>query len=164
MIEGFLVLADSASTDQATSKVNLLGAGWSLTGPVIPPAAIAGFLRIPWNEAVDEARFQLRLVDEDGNDVKVPTVNAGLRPVVIEGSMALANASPENEVARKVPLTLSFAMTIPSLPLTPGRAYRWILDVDDVEVASAQFAVRPESRHEELENKRDETALTPEDD
>ncbi|MEO3804911.1 hypothetical protein [Nonomuraea sp. B1E8] len=144
MIEAFLVLADSATTDRASGKVHMLGAGWSLTGPAIPPSAITGFLRIPWNEAGDEVRFRLQLLDDAHQAVTLLHDEADTRPVRYEGTVALRNAQPADEVMWQVPMNLSFAISIPPLPLASGRTYEWMLEVEDVEVASVRFAVRPE--------------------
>ncbi|WP_214327831.1 DUF6941 family protein [Nonomuraea sediminis] len=145
MIEGFLLLADAASTDQPSGKVNLLGAGWSLTGPVVPPGAIAGFLRIPWDEAKEQLKFTLRLVDNDREDVRIPVDEGEMRAISFNGNLALQEAQQDGSSDEDVPMNLCFAISLPPLPLTPGHTYEWILEVGAAEVASVRFAVRPEA-------------------
>ncbi|NUW46223.1 hypothetical protein [Nonomuraea rhodomycinica] len=144
-MEAFLVLADSGNTDQATGKVHLLGAGWSLTGPVVPPSAVAGFLRIPWNDVKEDFTFRLRLVDDARNPVEIPLADGQAKPVGFEGGLDVGFDQPQEDVARRIPMNLSFSLNIPPLPLVPGRVYEWILDVGEVEVASVRFGVRPET-------------------
>ncbi|MGW3344515.1 DUF6941 family protein [Nonomuraea rubra] len=141
-MEGFLVLADSATTDKASGKVHMLGAGWSLTGPTIPPSAITGFLRIPWDEAGENMRFRLRLVDHDREGVKLAHTDGETRAVGFEGSLGSRNPSEPDEVTKQVPMNLSFAISVPPLPLPAGRVYEWLFEIEDVEVASVRFAVR----------------------
>jgi hypothetical protein len=142
VIHGFLVLADSASTDASSGKVHMLGAGWSLTGPKVPPSAVAGFLRIPWDEAGEEIRFRLRLVDEDREAVKLLNEDGQSLTIQFVGSLGLPNAQPADEISKKVPLNVSFGLSISPLPLPVGRVYEWIFDVGETEVAAVQFAVR----------------------
>ncbi|MGR6922285.1 DUF6941 family protein [[Actinomadura] parvosata] len=141
-MEGFLVLADSATTDEDSGKVHMLGAGWSLTGPAVPPSAIAGFLRIPWDEAGQDLRFRLRLLDHDRKEVKLAHADGDTRAVGFEGALGLRHPPKPDEVTKRVPMNLSFAVPVPSLPLTAGRVYEWLLEVEEVEVASVCFAVR----------------------
>ncbi|QYC39539.1 hypothetical protein Nocox_09595 [Nonomuraea coxensis DSM 45129] len=142
-MEGFLVLADSGNTEQATGKIHLLGAGWSLTGPAVPSSAVAGFLRVPWDDVKDDLTFHLRLVDADRNPVEVPLIDGKTRMVGFQGQLGIGDDRPKEGVERQVPMNLSFALSIPPLPLTPDGVYEWILDVGDVEVASVRFGVRP---------------------
>lgn len=143
MIEGFLVLADSATTDRASGKIHMLGAGWSLTGPAVPPSAIAGFLRIPWGEASEQVRFRLHLIDEEGEPVKIPQGDGGDLPIGFEGTLALNDAQADHEEAKWVPMNLSFSVSLPPLPLTTGHPYEWIFEVEGSRVASVRFVVRP---------------------
>ncbi|MGP3928892.1 DUF6941 family protein [Nonomuraea sp. KM88] len=142
MIEGFLVLSDAASTDAATGKINVLGAGWSVTGPTVPMAAVVGFLRAPWEEVRQKIRFVVRLQDEEGQPVRPFTDGDGALSFSGEFAPDIDQAEP---MARRVPLNVSFAIPIPPLPLTAGHVYEWILAANDVEVASVSFVVRAEA-------------------
>ncbi|MET8865787.1 hypothetical protein ABZW11_22855 [Nonomuraea sp. NPDC004580] len=142
MIEGFLVLADSATTDATSGKVHMLGAGWSLTGPAIPPSAVTGFLRLPWEEAGEGMRFRLRLVGKDQAEVKVLHEDGECRAVAFEGTLGLPDVQSTDELTKQVPMNLCFAIPVPPLPLPAGHVYEWIFDVEGLKVASVRFAVR----------------------
>ncbi|GAA3123525.1 DUF6941 family protein [Streptosporangium carneum] len=140
-MRGFLVLCDSATVDQATGKVSMLGAGWSLTGPQVPSMAVAGFLRVPWIEARTEYAFTLRLVDEGGRPVTTPAAEEG-RPLRFGGRLAVdvgGRAAGEAVVPPEV--HSSFVVGVPPLPLAPGR-YTWTLEVDGEDLTSVTFGVR----------------------
>ncbi|WP_327102661.1 DUF6941 family protein [Nonomuraea glycinis] len=142
MIEGFLVLSDAASTDVATGKINVLGAGWSVTGPAVSMAAVTGFLRIPWEEVEQKICFVVRLQDEEGQPVRPFAEEDSTLSFSGEFAPNIDQAEP---MARRVPLNVSFAIPIPPLPLTAGHVYEWILAANDVEVASVSFVVRAEA-------------------
>ncbi|MEV1168743.1 hypothetical protein [Nonomuraea sp. NPDC049784] len=142
MIHGFLVLADSVSTDTSSGKVHMLGAGWSLTGPMVPPSAVAGFLRIPWDEAGRQVQFRLHLVDQDREPVKLLHDDGQSRAIVFEGALSLQNAQPADELSKNLPVNVSFGLSIPPLPLPAGQVYQWMFDIGETEVAAVQFAVR----------------------
>ncbi|WP_433254013.1 DUF6941 family protein [Streptosporangium sp. CA-135522] len=140
-MQGFLVLCDSASTDRATGKISMLGAGWSLTGPELPSTAIAGFLRVPWNEARTDHTFTLGLAGEDGEPVMVSAAGRE-RPLRFSGQLAVNPADTElDELARSLDIHSSFAISVHSLSLAPGR-YTWALEVDGEDLASVTFGVR----------------------
>ncbi|WP_020544483.1 DUF6941 family protein [Nonomuraea coxensis] len=140
-MQAFLVLCDAANADAATGKLNLLGAGWSLTGPAVPMSAVAGFIRLPWDEAHGEdLSFLLQIVDNSGEPVRPFTDNN--EPFRIGGKFTLPDPEQAEEAAKTVPLNISFAFPLPPLPLMPGCTYRWILEAQDKEVASVAFTVR----------------------
>ncbi|MGP4092956.1 DUF6941 family protein [Nonomuraea sp. KM90] len=139
MIQAFLVLSDAASTDAATGKINALGAGWSVTGPVVPMSAVTGFLRIPWEEVPEKIRFSVRLLDDAGQPVRPFLDND--EALSFRGEIAPSTEGVER-AGMQVPLSFSFAIPIPPLPLEGGRSYEWVLEANDDKVASVQFAVR----------------------
>ncbi|GHE43827.1 hypothetical protein GCM10017673_52460 [Streptosporangium violaceochromogenes] len=139
-MEAFLLLCDAANTDQGSSKVNMLGAGWSITGPNVPASAISGFLRAAWDEVENPIRFSLHLVDEEGN--AVCPFGEGDGPIRLSGSFSLPGEAHMDDMAKRVPLNIAFAVPLPPLPLQTARAYRWILEMRDEQVAVVDFAVR----------------------
>ena len=62
-----MLLADAAQ--EVNGKLYVLGGGWSVTGPDLPPMAIAIKLDVPWSEANTQHAFSLELVDQDGRPV-----------------------------------------------------------------------------------------------
>jgi hypothetical protein len=143
VVQAFLVLCDAASTDKATGKINLLGAGWSITGPAIPMSTIAGFIRVPWDEVRGEnLSFMLRIVDDAGEVIRpFADNNEAFR---IGGQFTFPDQTELEKAVKSVPLNISFAFPLPPLPLKPGSTYRWILEAQDEEVASVDFTVRVE--------------------
>lgn len=136
----FLLLCDAASTDKGSGKVNMLGAGWSITGPDPSAAAIAGFLRVPWDDVEDRVRFTLRLLDAKGEAVRPFVDNDDA--VSFSGEFAVPPPDGLDEAILKLPLNIGFTIPLPPLPLQPGSTYTWVLESDGVGVASTDFAVR----------------------
>ena len=116
-----MMLADAAQ--EVNGKLYVLGGGWSVTGPVLPPMALALKLDVPWSAANQEHEFLLVLVDADGHPVRVGGEDGDVR------------AGGTFEVGRPAGLPagtdidFAFAVTVPSLPLAAGR-YAWQLWID----------------------------------
>jgi len=155
-MQGFLVLGDAASTDEATGKINLLGAGWSVTGPIVSMSAVAGFLRVPWEDLGAKIRFTLRLLDEEGEPVRPCADSDGTLSFTGEITPDAEGLEP---MATRVPFNLSFAIPIPPLPLVAGRVYEWVMEADETRVASVQFVVRTELPANGVQAETSEEAL-----
>ena len=130
-----MMLADAAQ--EVNGKLYVLGGGWSITGPVLPPMAIALKLDVPWSAANQKHEFLLVLVDADGH------------PVRVEGQDGDVGAGGTFEVGRPpglpagTDIDFAFAVPIGPLPLTAGR-YAWQLWIDGEtsEVWQRPFQVR----------------------
>lgn len=120
-----LLLADAAQAIEG--KLYILGGGWSVTGPVVGPMAIAMKIEVPWDKANQSHNLKLVLLTQDGQPVKVPT-HTGDRPVELES---------EFEVGRPpgmkpgTPLDLVLAINLGPLPLAPDSYYVWRCFIDD---------------------------------
>ncbi len=134
-----MLLADFA--EAINGKLYVMGGGWSVTGPMPTPFAIALKLEVPWNETNRKHRLQIALLDPDFHPVHAPTP-AGPASVVIGGDF---------EVGRPVgllpgtPIDVPLAFNIGPIPLEPGKRYVWKLTIDgesreDWQVA---FSTRP---------------------
>lgn len=124
-----MLLADSAQ--EVNGKLYVLGGGWSITGPDIPPMALAIKLDVPWSNAGSH-QFALELVDEDGRTVP-PGDSAGIRA---EGTFEVGrpvSVPPGSDI------DVAFVVTFPPFPLEPGR-YTWRLTIDG---EAAEDWVRP---------------------
>lgn len=116
-----MLLADAAQ--EVNGKLYILGGGWSVTGPDLPPMSLAIKLDVPWSEANVNHEFELALVDTDGRAV---SGGEGGPDVRVQGNF---------EVGRPVGLTpgsdidFAFAVNVPPFPLAPGR-YAWRLSID----------------------------------
>jgi hypothetical protein len=137
-----MMLADHAQA--AEGKLNIIGGGWTVTGPGAVPFAIAISIEMPWSEAGIEHQFKLELVDSNGVTVEVPAPDgSGSGPLVIQGAFPLA-AAPG--VPRGTPLTTPIALNFaPAPPIAPGGRYEWRLEVDGEthEDWRLGFATRP---------------------
>lgn len=140
-MDAYVILSDAALKDPS-GKVGLLGAGWSLTGPKVPPMAVTVFVRIGWEEAGSLRRWALRLLDDQDETVTSPDEPEAR--VEFGGHLGLNESTdvvPEEE-ARLVDIQTTLTVTAHALPLEGGRRYRWAFSVDDQEMASAPFVVR----------------------
>jgi hypothetical protein len=115
-----MLLADAAQ--EVNGKLYVLGGGWSVTGPDVPPMSLAIKLDVPWGAANETHTFEIVLVDTDGRPV---TADGGPQ-VRVDGTF---------EVGRPVGLPagsdidFAFAVNVPPFPLPPGR-YAWRLAID----------------------------------
>lgn len=119
-----MLLADYAQV--ADGKLTIVGGGWSVTGPMPVPFAIAMLFEVPWDRANMKHRFRLDLVDSDGHVVFVPT-EEGEEPLVIEGEF---EAGRPPGLKPGTPLDVPIAINLPGPPIRPGGRYEWRLTVN----------------------------------
>ena len=149
-MDGFLVLADAAQNDQASGKISILGAGWSIVGPDVPPMSVVVFLRARVEEAAQPVEFLLRLLDADREPVKVEGPLGGRLPLEFAGRIQiLDNSQPRDEWTDAVGIHSSFAINIPRVSLPSGSAYMWVLETSGKEISSVPFAIRAEPEEDE---------------
>lgn len=134
-----LLLADAAQAVQG--KLYILGGGWSITGPDPIPSAIALKIEVPWTATNRKHRLQLKLLDADGQPVRVPT-QAGEHSVELDGDFEVGRPTgiPEGS-----PLDVVLAINIGPLPLQPDRRYEWkcFINGDTNEDWRVGFYTRP---------------------
>jgi hypothetical protein len=133
-----MMLADYAQV--ADGKMNVIGAGWTVTGPQPAPFAIALLLEVPWNLANVQHQFRMELIDLDG----VPVAPLGSdEPIVIEGQFEIGRPA-----GTRTGTALPFMAALNSgpLPLEPGGDYEWRLAIDGEtrEEWRLAFSTRPE--------------------
>jgi len=121
-----MLLADYAQV--AEGKLNLIGGGWSITGPLPSPFAIALVFEIPWDRTNEEHHWRLELVDADGQPVMVETPDEGSQPLYIEGALEVGRPPG---LKRGTPIPLPVALNLPPQPIPPGGRYEWRLSVDE---------------------------------
>ncbi|MGH9101432.1 MAG: DUF6941 family protein [Acidimicrobiales bacterium] len=121
-----MLLCDAAQV--AEGKLYVLGGGWSMIGPEPTPSAIALKVEVGWAEAASAHHWELYLVDEDGEEIVVETVE-GPRPVEVRGDFQVGRpvGLPEGS-----PVDVSLAVNLGPLPLSPGRRFAWKLTIDGV--------------------------------
>jgi hypothetical protein len=119
-----MLLADAAQ--EVRGKLYILGGGWSVTGPDVPPMALAIKLDVPWSDANASHDFVITLVDTDGRAVTMTESADEAREVRIEGSFEVGRPPglpPGSDI------DCAFTVNIGALPLASGR-YAWQLWID----------------------------------
>jgi hypothetical protein len=119
-----MMLADYAQVTEG--KLTIVGGGWSVTGPMPVPFAIAILFEVPWDRANMKHRFRLDLVDADGQVVFVPT-EEGEEPLTIEGEF---EAGRPPGLKPGTPLDVPIAINLPGPPIPPGGRFEWRLTVN----------------------------------
>lgn len=116
-----MLLADYAAA--AEGKLTVVGGGWSVCGPNAP-CAIGMVFYTPWHLTNKKHKFQLELINMDGNGVALHDSD---EPMIIQG---------EFEVGRPpgAPDGMTFPFPVPinigPLGLPPFQQYEWRLQVD----------------------------------
>jgi hypothetical protein len=124
-MEATLLLCDAA--EAINGKLYILGGGWSITGPMPVPFALALRIEVPWSEANRKIHAKVELVDADGRPVSVPDQFGNQQSVQIEFDFEVGRPPG---LVRGTPLDATAALTIPPLPLSPGNRYAWRLEID----------------------------------
>lgn len=141
-MQAFIVLCDSAQRDQATGKMHMLGADWSLADSSTPPMTVAVFLRVPWEQATSTRPFTLRLVDDENKPV-IAVLDGESFPVEHRGEFSITQEPSSDDFIRMTDIHSSFAVNVAPFQLKAGRRYEWKLDVEGRELACVDFAIRP---------------------
>ena len=129
-----MLLCDAAVADPS-GKLHMLGAGWSVTSTPTAPAAVAVFVKVPWDRTNQKIPLSLYLCDADGTRVEVGGHHIGLeQPFEVGRPPGLAPGSM---------IDTAFQLSLGPLPLDPGR-YQWRLEVGADEFAES-FEVRAPS-------------------
>ena len=121
-----MLLADSAQAVEG--KLYVLGGGWSVTGPMPSPMALAIKIEVPWSEANVKHRIRLELLDSDGQ----PVTATGP-----DGAQTGIEVGAEFEVGRPAgqkpgtPIDVPLAMNFAPMPLPPNSRFEWRLSIDD---------------------------------
>lgn len=124
-MEATLLLCDAAQA--INGKLYILGGGWSITGPMPVPSAVALKIDVPWSEANRKIHAKVELVDADGSLVLVPDQFGNEQPVQLEFDFEVGRPPG---LAHGTPLDATVALNIPPLPLSPGSRFAWRLEVD----------------------------------
>jgi hypothetical protein len=139
-----VILADMGQNDPS-GKLNILGAGWSVTGVqangLSPNSALAIFIEVPWDKCNRELELVIELLSEDGEPVMLP-LPEGLQPLRIAHKVVITTppGAPNGSDGHHAELV----NLVGGLPLSPGTWYRWRVSIDDEhrEGWEAKFFVR----------------------
>ncbi len=131
-----LILCDAAVAEP-NGKIHMLGAGWSLTPTPTAPSAVAVLIKVPWDRANQKLHMTLQMLDSDGQPVSIAGPAGEVHAIRNEADLEVGRPAG---VLPGSPIDASLALTVPPLPLAPGR-YEWRLDIAE-EVVTASFQVR----------------------
>ncbi len=120
-----ILLADAVQA--VNGKLYILGGGWSVTGPDPSPSAIALKIDVPWDEANKRHKFQLVLLDADGQPVIVPAPS-GERAFEITGEFETGRPAG---LKAGTPLDVVLGINVGPLPLKPDSRYVWRCSIDN---------------------------------
>lgn len=135
-----VLLADFAQVSEG--KLTIVGGGWSVTGPLPMPSAVAVKIEIPWDQANVQHLISLELQDQDGHPVLMPAPDGTMQPLRVDAKLEVGRPPG---LPAGTPLDAPFAMNIGPLPLPPGGRYTWQLTIngETEEDWRASFSVRP---------------------
>lgn len=135
-----LLLADSSQVYEG--KLNILGGGWNIIGPEPTPMAIAMKIDVPWTDTNHPHKWELRLMDQDGNQPVTVSTPAGPQPLIIGGEFEVGRPAGHKP---GTPVSVPIALNIGPLPLSPGGFYVWklLIDGETENDWSVTFQVRP---------------------
>ena len=139
-----MLLADAAQAVEG--KLYILGGGWSITGPGPAAMAIAIKIEVQWTEANRLHQRELRLLDEDGQVVLVPTP-MGDSPLVLGGEFEVGRPAG---LKPATPLDVVLALNLGPIQLTPDRRYVWIVRL----TANCPMTGKSALRHDRLSRNR----------
>lgn len=136
-----LLLADSAQ--EINGKLYILGGGWSITGPIPTPSALAVKIEVPWDRANLKHEFHLELLTSDGEPVPAPFGAEGeMVPVRVDGEFEPGRPPG---IMHGSPLDVAMAFNFPPFQLDPQSRYQWRLSVPGFEDEdwTVGFSTRP---------------------
>jgi hypothetical protein len=119
-----MLLADFVQA--AEGKLNAIGAGWNITGPMPTPSGVGIIFEVPWDRANDQIHFRLELLDQDEQPFMMETPD-GAQPLLLEGAFEVGRPPGTK---RGTSLNFPIAANIGPQPLQPGGRYVWRLTVD----------------------------------
>ena len=133
-----LVLADYAAAD-AVQKLNILGAGWSITGlnpatGTTSPMSLVIMIDSPPEQYGDEFSLTLTLEDSNGSLIQVPDAAGSLSPLRIAQVVRIQEPTflpqlnvPKGKLWAHTQTVLNFPNGV---PLPPGGIFTWKVEID----------------------------------
>ena len=137
-MEKTLILSDYARV--ADSKLDLIGAGWCVTGPGPVTFGVGILFHIGWDDANQKHHFILDLLDADGAPVLDPDSD---QPVLhFEGDFEAGRpAGVKAGLTQNGPIALNLIGA--NLPTGCSFQLRLVVDGDENDATSVAFVTRP---------------------
>jgi hypothetical protein len=133
-IETCMILCDAAQVN--SGKLYILGGGWDNCKPGMVMMGVAVIVRIPWDLTNRKFKWEMKLVDADGNQV---TIGPPGNPVRFEGGFEVGRPPG---VPKGINLAVPIAVNIGGIPLQPSSSYSWDFFVDGERLGSTPFFTR----------------------
>ncbi len=118
-----LLLADAAQS--LNNKLYILGGGATAITPD-RPTAIAMKIDVPWDQTNIKHRWELKLIDSDGNPVMF-TTEGNVKPIEISGTFEMGRPTGHPPGS---PVAMVRAIQFSPLPLKAGLRYVWELSIN----------------------------------
>jgi hypothetical protein len=133
-----IIVADYAAAD-ASSKVNILGGGWQVTGltatGLTPGQALAVLVDVPAKYRGEQFALGVTLINEANEPVMLPSVAGPTGEPQAVRMQQLMTVDPPIvpglHLPPNVPSRVQMIIHLPNgLPLPPNQLYRWEVEVD----------------------------------
>jgi hypothetical protein len=119
-----LLLGDFARV--VDGKLDILGAGWTVTGPHPATMGLGVLIDVPWDLTDQRHELRVWLSDQDGHQVTAHG-GEGPEPVEVRNDFEVGRAP---ELAPGRPVSFALAVNINGLPLPPGQRFQWRLELN----------------------------------
>ena len=119
-----LLLGDYARV--AEGKLDVIGGGWTFTGPDPVTMGIGIIVEVPWDLANTTHQLALELLDPDGNLVQLDGPEG---PQTIQLATEFEVGRPAGQLAG-TPIPFPMAVNVNAVPLPPGQRYEWRVSID----------------------------------
>jgi len=130
-VDATMLLCDHA--EAINGKLYIMGGGWSVCPPGPRNMTLAVKILVPWDEANEEHRFRVSLMDDAGNIVEL---GEPPKAVVHEGQLVVGRPP---HIKKGTPLDVVLAFGFIGLPLASKASYRWQLEINNEPVCDASF-------------------------
>jgi hypothetical protein len=135
-----MLMADYASVDTASKKLNIVGGGVAVLGAmastgVTAPFGLAVTIAVPATHYEAECNVEIILEDAAGNPVSLASSTGETQPVRMGQRVKFdtpelpQEGSPKGYLPARALIALAFAI---GLPLAVDQGYGWRLKIDDV--------------------------------
>lgn len=119
-----LLLGDYARV--AEGKLDVIGGGWTFTGPDPVTMGIGLIVEVPWDLANTAHQLALELLDSDGQLVELDGPDG---PQTIQLATEFEVGRPAGQAAG-TPIPFPMAVNVNAVPLPPGQRYEWRVSIN----------------------------------
>ncbi|HVF20770.1 MAG TPA: hypothetical protein VNA14_11060 [Mycobacteriales bacterium] len=134
-----LLLGDFARV--AEGKLDIIGGGWTYTGPDPVTMGLGIIVEVPWDQANSTHELHLSLLGADGQLVEIL---GGEEPQTIQLATQFEVGRPAGQAAG-TPIPFPLAVNVNAVPLPAGERFEWRLEINGEthEDWSVRFQTRP---------------------